>query len=85
LGEEEQQVVVDWTVIRDEEDVGGHSDPFCTAFFRGANLVSSGIDFAIAQFASSKWSWGRIRISGDGTNNSGRSIPEARDQAVSTG
>jgi len=49
--------------------------------------ISSGIDFAVAQFAKSKWQVERriIDISGDGTNNSGRSVTEARDQAVSSG
>jgi hypothetical protein len=41
----------------------------------------------MAQFAKSKWQAGRhiIDISGDGTNNSGRPVTEARDQAVSRG
>jgi Protein of unknown function (DUF1194) len=41
----------------------------------------------VAQFARSKWQVERriIDISGDGTNNSGRSVTEARDQAVSGG
>jgi hypothetical protein len=53
----------------------------------GRTSISSGIDFAVAQFARSKWQVERriIDISGDGTNNSGRSVTEARDQAVSTG
>jgi Beta-lactamase/Protein of unknown function (DUF1194) len=47
----------------------------------------SGIDFAVVQFARSKWQVERriIDISGDGTNNSGRSVTQARDQAVPTG
>jgi hypothetical protein len=55
--------------------------------FMGRTSISSGIDFAVAQFARSKWQVERriIDISGDGTNNSGRSVTEARDQAVSTG
>ena len=53
----------------------------------GRTSISSGIDFAVAQFARSKWQVERriIDISGDGTNNSGRSVTEARDQAVSSG
>ena len=45
------------------------------------------IDFAMGHFAKSKWQAGRriIDISGDGTNNSGRAVTEARDQAVSQG
>ena len=64
-----------------------HLDPCCAAFFHGRTSISSGIDFAVAQFAKSKWQVERriIDISGDGTNNSGRSVTEARDQAVSSG
>jgi hypothetical protein len=53
----------------------------------GRTSISSGIDFAVVQFARSKWQVKRriIDISGDGTNNSGRSVTQARDQAASTG
>jgi hypothetical protein len=73
-GEEEQLVVVDWAAIRDEEDAG---------------VVATSILAAPRSFMgrTSKWQVERriIDISGDGTNNSGRSVTEARDQAVSTG
>jgi hypothetical protein len=53
----------------------------------GRTSISSGIDFAVAQFARSKWQVERriIDIFGDGTNNSGRSVTEARDQAFPAG
>jgi hypothetical protein len=53
----------------------------------GRTSISSGINFAVAQFAKSKWQVERriIDISGDGTDNSGRSVTEARDQAVASG
>jgi hypothetical protein len=88
-GEEEQRVVVDWTAIRDEEDAGVVAASILAAprSFTGRTSISSGIDFAVVQFARSKWQVERriIDISGDGTNNSGRSVTQARDQAVSTG
>jgi len=88
-GEEEQQVVVEWTAIRDEEDAAVVATSILAArrSFMGRTSISSGIDFAVAQFAKSKWQVERriIDISGDGTNNSGRSVTEARDQAVSSG
>jgi hypothetical protein len=78
-GEEEQRVVVDWTAIRDEEDAGVVATAILAAprSFMGRTSISSGIDFAVAQFARSKWQVERriIDISGDGTNNSGRSLP----------
>ncbi len=88
-GEEDQQVVVDWSEIRDEEDAGAIAAAILAAprSFMGRTSISSAIDFAMAHFAKSKWQAGRrvIDISGDGTNNSGRPVTEARDQAVAAG
>jgi hypothetical protein len=88
-GDEDQQVVVDWTEIRDEEDAGSMAAAILAAprSFMGRTSISAAIDFAMAHFARSKWQAGRriIDISGDGTNNSGRAVTEARDQAISQG
>ena len=88
-GEEDQQVVVDWTEIHDEEDAGSAAAAILAAprSFMGRTSISAAIDFAMARFAAAKWQANRriIDISGDGTNNSGRSITEARDQAIASG
>jgi len=88
-GEEDQQVVVDWTEIRDEEDAGSAAAAILAAprSFMGRTSISAAIDFAMAHFATAKWQANRriIDVSGDGTNNSGRPITEARDQAIATG
>src|ERR1700750_2146760 len=88
-GDEDQQVVADWTEIRDEEDAGSMAAAMIAAprSFMGRTSISAAIDFAMAHFGASKWQSGRriIDISGDGTNNSGRPVTEARDQAVSQG
>jgi Protein of unknown function (DUF1194) len=88
-GDEDQQVVVDWTEIRDEEDAGGMAAAIVAAprSFMGRTSISAAVDFAMAHFATSKWQAARriIDISGDGTNNSGRPITEARDEAVAHG
>jgi Protein of unknown function (DUF1194) len=88
-GDEEQHVVVDWTEIRDEEDAGSVAATILSAprSFMGRTSISAAIDFAMARFAAAKWQANRriIDISGDGTNNSGRPITEARDQAIATG
>src|SRR6516162_3309901 len=88
-GDEDQQVVVDWSELRDEEDAGTIAAAILAAprSFMGRTSISAAIDFAMAQFAKSKWQAGRhiIDISGDGTNNSGRPVTEARDQAISRG
>jgi hypothetical protein len=88
-GEEDQQVVIDWTEIRDEEDAGTVATAILAAprSFMGRTSISAAIDFAMAHFAKSKWQANRhiIDVSGDGTNNSGRPVTEARDQAIASG
>jgi hypothetical protein len=88
-GDEDQQVVVDWAEIRDEEDAGSIAAAILAAprSFLGRTSISAAIDFAMAHFAKSKWQASRriIDVSGDGTNNSGRPVTEARDQAVVRG
>ena len=88
-GEEDQQVVVDWTEIRDEEDAGTVAAAILAAprSFMGRTSISAAIDFAMTRFAAAKWQANRriIDVSGDGTNNSGRPITEARDQAIASG
>ena len=88
-GDEDQQVVVDWSEIRDEEDAGSVAAAILAAprSFMGRTSISAAIDFAMAHFAKSKWQASRriIDISGDGTNNSGRPVTEARNQAITGG
>src|SRR5207302_10672767 len=77
-GEEEQQVVVDWAEIRDEEDAATVAAAILAAprSFMGRTSISAAIDFSMARFVAAKWQGTRriIDISGDGTNNSGRSV-----------
>src|SRR5438132_10431070 len=88
-GEEEQQVVVDWAEIRDEEDAATVAAAILAAprSFMGRTSISAAIDFAMTRFAAAKWQAARriIDVSGDGTNTSGRPITEARDQAIASG
>jgi len=88
-GAGEQMVVADWTVIHDDEDAGGLSAAILAAprSFIGRTSISGAIDFAMERFAAAKPQSNRriIDISGDGTNNSGRPITEARDQALAEG
>jgi hypothetical protein len=88
-GAGEQMVVADWIVIRDDEDAGSLSATILTAprSFMGRTSISGAIDFAMERFAAAKPHSNRrvIDISGDGTNNSGRLVTEARDQALSEG
>src|SRR5262252_7855815 len=88
-GEEDQQVVVDWTEIRDEEDAASVATAILAAprSFMGRTSISAAIDFSMARFAAAKWQAARriIDVSGDGTNNSGRPVADARDQAIASG
>jgi uncharacterized protein DUF1194 len=88
-GAGEQNVVADWTVIHDDEDAGGFAAMILAAprSFIGRTSISGAIDFAMERFAAAKPSSPRriIDISGDGTNNSGRPVTEARDQALAQG
>jgi hypothetical protein len=88
-GEEDQQVVLPWTEIRDEEDGGGAAATILKAprSFTGRTSISAAVDYAMGYFAKTRWAATRrvIDISGDGTSNSGRPMTEARDQAVAAG
>ncbi len=88
-GAGEQMVVADWTVIHDDEDAGALAAAILAAprSFVGRTSISGAIDFAMQRFATAKPHSHRriIDVSGDGTNNSGRPVTEARDQAVAEG
>ena len=55
--------------------------------FMGRTSISAAIDYAHGQLARSPFQSDRrvIDVSGDGTNNSGRPVTEARDSAVAQG
>jgi hypothetical protein len=86
---DEQLVVVDWTVLRDGETAGTFADRLLAAprSFQSRTSISAAIDFALRRFAASGTESARrlIDISGDGTNNSGRDVALARDEAVAAG
>jgi hypothetical protein len=89
-GEDDQQVVLPWTEIRDEENGGGAAATILKAprSFTGRTSISAAVDYAMGYFAKAKWpapSRRIIDVSGDGTSNSGRPITEARDHAVAAG
>ena len=88
-GPDEQMVVVNWTVIRDGKSASEFATALATAprSFTGRTSISAAIDFAISQFARSGVDADRriIDVSGDGTNNAGRPVTDARDAAVAQG
>jgi len=88
-GAADQNVVVDWTVVRDEEGAGGVAATILAAprSFLGRTSISAAIDFAMERFAAAPAESDKriIDISGDGTSNAGRAVTEARDEAVAAG
>lgn len=88
-GASDQNVVVDWTVVRDEEAAGGIAAAILAAprSFLGRTSISAAIDFSTERLAAAPAAGDKriIDISGDGTSNSGRSVTEARDDAIAQG
>ena len=88
-GAADQNVIVDWTVVRDEEAAGGIAATILAAprSFLGRTSISAAIDYSLERLAAAPAAADKriIDVSGDGTNNSGRPVTEARDQAVASG
>jgi hypothetical protein len=86
-GANSQKLLIDWTLIRNAEDTKVFTSRLLEQprSFADRTAIGAGIDFARAQFARSPYVSDRhvIDVSGDGTNNSGRDVRSARDEAVS--
>jgi hypothetical protein len=84
-----QKVVIDWTIIRDESSAKDFSAQIIEAprAFADRTSISGGIDFSMAQLGRATYQATRrtIDVSGDGTNNSGREVADARDEALAKG
>jgi hypothetical protein len=85
----EVRTVLDWTVIRDKASAQAFVDQLSAAprSFWGRTAISAGIDQAMQLLAETGMSATRqvIDVCGDGTNNAGREVAEARDDAVKAG
>jgi len=88
-GASDQNIVVDWTLVRDEEGAAGVAATMLSAprSFLGRTSISAAIDYAMERFPLASVASDKrvIDVSGDGTNNSGRNVTEARDQAMEQG
>ncbi len=88
-GVRQQESVIDWTVIRDEVTAKDFSAQIIEAprEFRDRTSISGGIDFAMAQLDRAPFHANRhtIDVSGDGTQNDGRAVTDARDEALAKG
>jgi hypothetical protein len=81
-----QKVVVEWTLIKDADTGRKFGDRLLEAprSFAERTAIGAGVDFAASLFAAAPFESPRqtIDVSGDGTNNSGRDVRDARDAAV---
>jgi hypothetical protein len=84
-----QRVLIDWTTLGDAESAKVFGDRLLEAprSFADRTSISGAIEFAMAQFARAPFESVRrtIDVSGDGTNNAGRDVTLARDEAVAKG
>jgi uncharacterized protein DUF1194 len=84
-----QKLVIDWTAIDGAATARKFGDMVVEAprSFADRTSISGGIDFAAGQFARSPFEAPRrtIDVSGDGTNNAGRDVRIARDEALAQG
>ncbi len=85
-GDAQVRTVLDWTTIRDTASAGAFADRLLTSprSFWGRTAISAGIDHAVQMLAEAPVEATRriIDVCGDGTNNAGRAITEARDEAL---
>jgi hypothetical protein len=88
-GSTAQIVAVDWTSIGTPEEARGFADRILAAprAFMERTSISAAIDYSMQQFGRSPFLASRrvIDVSGDGTNNIGRDVTAARDEAVRQG
>jgi hypothetical protein len=82
-----QVVAVKWSLIKDAASIGAFADAIDQAprqLFGGGTSISGAIDTGVALLNDSPYKAARriIDISGDGPNNRGRSVIQARDEAV---
>jgi hypothetical protein len=88
-GGAEQRLIIDWNVIDSSESAQRFGDLILAAprSFNDRTSIGGGIAFAAAQIARAPYEADRqtIDVSGDGTNNAGRDVQLARDQAVAKG
>lgn len=82
--------VIGWTLIKDEASANGFAaaiEAVPRRLFGGGTSISGAIDYSRVLLAGSPFHALRrvIDISGDGSNNSGRPVTQARDEAVRDG
>jgi hypothetical protein len=88
-GVSSQKLLIDWTLIDGADTARKFGDQLIELprSFAERTSIAGGIDFSMALLARSPYEAPRrtIDVSGDGTNNSGRDVTLARDEAVAAG
>jgi hypothetical protein len=82
-----QAPIVPWTQIKDEASASSVASIIETTprrLYGGGTSISGAIDYSMRSFTQSPFKGERhvIDVSGDGSNNGGRSVVRARDEAV---
>jgi hypothetical protein len=82
--------VVPWMLIKDQASMFAFADAIARAprqLFGGGTSISGAIDHAMTLFPATELRGARrvIDVSGDGGNNRGRAVTQARDEAVDAG
>jgi hypothetical protein len=81
-----QRLVVDWTTVSGAESAKSVADRLLEAprSFADRTSISAALEFSMMQLARTPFQSSRrtIDVSGDGTNNSGRDVTQARDEVV---
>jgi hypothetical protein len=85
-----QVQVVDWTLVGDKQTAAAFAAAIERAprqLFSGGTSISGAIDYAMTLFPKGQLRASRrvIDVSGDGSNNRGRPVTNARDDAVAAG
>lgn len=88
-GSADQQVIIPWTILDNSESLMAFADRIASTPLRRAQRtsISSAIDFSVKLLEQSEVEATRqvIDISGDGPNNQGRAVVQARDEAIAKG
>jgi hypothetical protein len=88
-GSPDQKIIVPWTILDNPEGLMAFADKIATTPLRRAQRtsISSAIDFSMKMLENSGVEAMRqvIDVSGDGPNNQGRGVVQARDEAVAKG
>jgi Protein of unknown function (DUF1194) len=89
-GPQMHEQAVPWTLIKDQASANAFADAIEAAprqLFGGGTSISGAIDHGMMLLASAPYRGFKrvIDISGDGSNNRGRDVRQARDEAVRAG